>query len=137
MYRSKPILIMGGYRQWKLPKVFNESKPRAIAKQCDRYTQILEKWDLALKEKRETIVIMDDNIVINVNSYHNSANSVGVLYDRLMNHLYENNLTQHNFKLTHFSRIFKPSCIDHIYSNCPLKIDNVTTHTNSTSDTQL
>ena len=88
----------------------------------------------SLKRKRETIVLMDDNIDTNVNSYHNSANSVGVLYDRLMNHLYENNLTQHNFKLTHFSRIFKPSCIDHIYSNCPLKIDNVTTHTNSTSD---
>ena len=50
------------------------------------------------------------------------------------NHLNKYNITQHNFKYTHFRPNQKPSCIDHLYSNCPNHINNVSTHTNGISD---
>ena len=49
---SKPLLIMGGYRQWTVPKFFNIIKSKAINKQMDRLLLLVNKWKIALIEKR-------------------------------------------------------------------------------------
>ena len=49
---NKAILIMGGYRQWTVPKFFNIIKSKAINKQMDRLLLLLSKWKMALMEKR-------------------------------------------------------------------------------------
>ena len=56
------------------------------------------------------------------------------LHTSLKEHLNTFNITQHNFKDTYFSSYNKPSSIDHIYSNCPNYIYNVTTNKSSLSD---
>ena len=47
--RHKPLLIMGGYRQWTIPDYFNIIKSKNINKQMDRWLTILQKWSIALK----------------------------------------------------------------------------------------
>ena len=49
------------------------------------------------------------------------------------NFVIDNRMTIHNEKPT-FHRKGNVSCIDHIISNCPTKIKNVTTHKDILSD---
>ena len=48
--------------------------------------------------------------------------------------LSDNNYTTHNEHITYYIKQQPISCIDHIYSNCPHKITNVTTHNTGQSD---
>ena len=45
-----------------------------------------------------------------------------------------NNIVQHNYENTRFARNQSDSCLDHIYSNVPQKISDMTTHRNNFSD---
>ena len=78
--------------------------------------------------------MMDDNLDSNQNSMHNKIYKLKDLHDVKKIHLDTYNISQHNFKNTHFRKQRNPSCIDHIFSNCPNNINNVTTHTNCMSD---
>ena len=78
--------------------------------------------------------MMDDNLDSNNNGNHNKFYNIQNLYDIWLKHINKYNITQHNFKLTHFRPNRNPSSLDHIYSNCPLKINNVTTDNNALSD---
>lgn len=130
----KPILLMGGYRQWKLLKIMNVSKSGSNNQQFNRYKNIIEMWEKAMYENKETIVLMDDNIDSNPNSSHNKSYNLKKIYDILQSLINKHDVTQHNNKMTRFATHQPPSCIDHIYSNCPNKISNVKTHSNATSD---
>ena len=130
----KSILIMGGYRQWQLPQFFNDKASIKPKSQLKRYKMILQKWEIAIAEGKETIVLMDSNIDTSDNSVHNNNYKLKHIYEDLLNFLQKHNIVLHNNKYTFFNNIHSPSCIDHIYSNCPLHITNVTTSKNIYSD---
>lgn len=132
--KKKSILIMGGYRQWQLPKIIDKTNTKTPKKQLNRFKIILHKWKLALEEKRDTIVLMDDNIDTHINNTHNKTYNIKELKELLDQHVIDNNLTIHNNKFTRIASHQPPSCIDHIYSNCVNKIINVNTHKNIYSD---
>ena len=132
--KSKSMLVMGGYRQWTIPKYFNIIKSKSITNQMNRWLLLLDKWKTALKENKDTIVMMDDNIDSTYNSSHNLTYKLKPLKDALKNLLVNNNLIVHNNKITHYSTIYPNSCIDHIYSNCFNKISNSTTIMTGASD---
>ena len=135
--RKKSILVMGGYRQWQLPKSFDKTNTKTAKKQLERWNLILDKWQLALKEKRDTIVLMDDNIDTSLNNNHNKNYNIKQLFDNYQKHINENNLTLHNSDFTRIVSHQPPSCIDHITSNCCNKIINVKTHNNIFSDHKI
>ena len=103
-------------------------------KQTERYQQIIKKWQLALQEKKEVIVAMDDNIDTDTNSNHNKKYKIKHLMDMLEQHKIDFEIFQHNDKLTRFQSNCQPSTLDHLYSNCPSKITDVQTIKTSFSD---
>ena len=125
---------MGGYRQWQLLKVLNVHKSGSPTNQLNRWKTIIDMWQIAIGEGKDTIVLMDDNIDSNINSSHHKQFKVKHLDELLKEHINHNNITVHNKKNTRFARNKQPSCLDHIYSNCSDKIVNVQTHTNTFSD---
>ena len=154
---KKCITFMGGYRQWKLPKalinIINDPNHQIIINnvkldklqnaqqykelvnsQLKRYNLILQQWNKALMERNHTIVLMDDNIDTSLNANHNKKNSITNLYDQLLNHINNNDITQHNNNYTRYVSHQPPSTIDHIYSNCPNNIKNICTNRNIFSD---
>ena len=132
--KSKSLLIMCGYRQWQLLKMLNNPKSCNPKEQLGRFKNIIDNWEKALSENRDTIVMMDNNIDSNPNSSHYKTYKLKDLYNTLQGHLNKHHLTLHNTKLTRFASHQPPSCIDHIYSNCANKITNVITHSNPSSD---
>ena len=64
-----------------LPTFFDQTKSKDAKHQLARWNLILEKWDLALKEGKDTIVIMDDNIYSNLNLAHNKKYQILKLAD--------------------------------------------------------
>ena len=148
---------MGGYRQWTLPKdlisIINnpnhqitinkikldslpnsQSYKELINSQIKRYKIILQQWSLALSEKLNTIVLMDDNLDTSLNAKHNKKYKITDLNDLRLSHINVNDITQHNHKHTRYVSHQPPSCIDHIYSNCPNNIKNIETKRNIFSD---
>ena len=111
--KSKPALFMGGYRQWRLPKVLNVNKSNSTKSQLERYDLILKNWQKASLEKKDVIILMDDNIDTVKNNCHNNKYKINKLLENLQNHLNDNNFILHNKKCTHFAPHQSPSCIDH------------------------
>ena len=125
--KTKSFLLMGGYRQWRIPQKIDKNDTRSTKHQLSRYGQILAKWQLAINENKDVLVAMDDNIDSNKDSKINKQYKLKGLIDLLQSHMAQNNISQHNHQNTHFQSNHSPSCIDHIYSNCPNKVSNVTT----------
>merc|ERR1712240_894556 len=131
--KQKSVLIASIYRQWSLPKALGILKSNNMHNQYNRWTMVLDKWTRAYKEKKEIIVLTDDNIDHN-NSTFNTNYKVGSIKDMTVDFLTSHNYTTHNDEHTYYIRQDPTSCIDHIYSNCPQKITGVTTHNTGKSD---
>merc|ERR1712240_978051 len=127
------ILISSIYRQWALPKALGIPKSNNMHNQSTRWTTVLKQWTKAHKEKKEIIVLTDDNIDHN-NSTFNTNYKVSNIRDMTVEFLTDNNYTTHNELQTYYVKQQPISCIDHIYSNCPHKITNVSTHNTGRSD---
>ena len=63
---------MGGYRQWSLPSQFNFQNSKHLKSQESRLNLILDKWNKALTENKDTITRMDTNIDASGNLGHNT-----------------------------------------------------------------
>ena len=63
---------MGGYRQWQLPKIYKTPQSKNSSHQQNRFSKILTHWQNALKERKNTIVMMDTNVDMS-NSGHNKS----------------------------------------------------------------
>ena len=70
---KKNILVMGGYRQWRLFKELGIIDSNKTKNQIDRFKKIIEQWSNALKEGKDVIVVMDTNIDTQTNSNHNTT----------------------------------------------------------------
>ena len=108
---------------------------RSEKKQAERYGGLLQCWENALTETRDTIVLMDDNIDSSINAKHNKMFKIAKLYQMLQNHINSNLLTCHNSNFTRYVPHQPPSpCLDHVYSNCPQNFFNVTSDMTIFSD---
>merc|ERR1712240_219430 len=127
------VLISSIYRQWTLPKALGIPKSNNMHNQHIRWTTVLKQWTKSHKEKKEIIVLTDDNIDHN-NSTFNTNYKVSNIRDMTGEFLTSNNYTTHNEAQTYYVKQQPISCIDHIYSNCPQKITGVTTNNTGKSD---
>ena len=60
---QKGILLMCGYRQWRLPgQLDGGSASGTVPAQRERWSKLLSQWEKALGENREVICAMDANI---------------------------------------------------------------------------
>ena len=135
MNKSKHLLLMGGYRQWRTPKILDQyNDSNTYTKQNDRLTNILNKWTTAVNENKDMICMMDDNI--DTNNTNNNNNNKKLLLT-LNDHLSTNNITRLNCDNTRFVASQKPSSIDHIYTNNPNKTTNMQTHSDMITDHKL
>ena len=126
--KGKKIIIMGGYRHWKLPLIIDpDNKKEKNIKQLERLKIMLEQWQTAINENKDVIVITDNNLDSNPGADHNKIHKVQNLYDLLFEHLTQNNITTHNYQFTRHQANTNPSIIDHIYSNCKGKLRPVET----------
>ena len=106
---------MGGYRQWSLNQNLKIEKSGTPKNQLTRLNLIIEKWEKAIKEKRDIIVMMDDNIDSNPNMDHNKFYKIKDLANTFFKHIDTNNITVHNNEFTRYVSHQKPSCIDHFF----------------------
>merc|ERR1712240_1009178 len=119
--------------QWSLPQILNIKNSNSIQNQTDRWEKVLGKWENAIKEKKEVIGLIDDNMDINNENYNNNYKIV-TIRERTTQFLSENNITTHNKDPTFFIKQTPTSCLDHIYSNCLQKLTHITTINNGQSD---
>ena len=60
---QKNILIQGGYRQWQIPREYDKDQSsKSIKSQLSRYKSIVNNFEKALKENKDIIIMMDDNL---------------------------------------------------------------------------
>ena len=130
---KQPILIMSGYRQWHLPKKYGFLNSGTTENRKNRFLCTLNKWEIALKEKKDLIVMMDTNIDTS-NGLHNQKYKVSGLLDILQEFLNANKISIMNSEMTFFKSQKPTSCIDHIYSNCSEKMDIIKTNRHPKSD---
>ena len=95
---------------------------------------------MALDENKDCIVLMDSNLDSSDNKYisdnFTTKYKLQKHQDARLKFLIKNNVIIHNKDSTYFQNSIE-TCIDHIYSNCPTKIYNMTTRRIGTSDHAL
>merc|ERR1712240_666541 len=124
-------LISSFYRQWSLPQELKMNNSNSPKSQRDRYSIFINQISMASKEGRDIIILTDENID-SLQDKSSTGYCKNIQLKTLRdNSIIENSLTYHNNKAT-FCRKGIKSCIDYIFSNCPLKIRNVRTHDGET-----
>merc|ERR1712033_87494 len=69
--KNKPLLVASIYRQWSLPQILNIKDSHGIIQQTERWDNVLDKWQQAISEKKEVIVMADDNMDFDNENYNN------------------------------------------------------------------
>ena len=124
---------MSGYRQWHLPKKYWKGNTGSKQSMEERFQMTLDKWRLAVDEKRDIIVMMDTNLDTS-NTRHNENYNVRGSFNMLQEHLNVTNMMIMNTEFTHFSSQYPPTCIDHFFTNTPNKLDPIKTIKHPDSD---
>ena len=125
--KSKSFYVLSAYRQWSLPSSMGILNSNSKNSQIYRYNILCNQVSKVSKCGKDIVIMTDDNI----NTLEDKCNSN--LYKNYElkqirdNMIIDNRLTTHNDSPT----FFRPgiiSCIDHVMTNCPDKITDVTTH---------
>merc|ERR1712240_944761 len=116
-----------------LPQILNIKDSHGLIQQTERWDNVLDKWQQAILEKKEVIVMADDNMDFDNENYNNRYR-IKAIKEKTTQFLTDNNITVHNKEPTYFVNQTPTSCIDHISSNCPQKITHITTENNGLSD---
>ena len=119
---QKSILICIGYRQWQLVKQ-TDKRSASIAAQLNRWTQFLNKWEIALQEDKEVVVTLDANIDHltwrTQNSLPPTSSSVKLkpLIDILFTKIIPLGVSQLVTGATRVQRGRPQTGLDHVYTN--------------------
>ena len=132
--KGKKLLLMGGYETWASLKCRNIENGKSNVMQMSQFKITLDNWSLAMKEGKDVVVCMDDNIDSSTNNRHNKKFNITNIYNKLIEHLNTHSITQCNSDYTRTVSHQQPSCIDKIYTNSPNKITNLKTKNNIHSD---
>ena len=138
---NKPAaLVMFGYRQWQLPGQVEGSG--SVPAQLERWLVILEQWERALGEKRETICMMDANIDFltwtneDLPSQHSSS-KLRPLTQALFTRILPHGVSQLVTCATRAERGVPVTGLDHLYTNRPEKLSEVSAEFTGMSDHKI
>ena len=92
---GKNILISSIYRQWSLPKALGIRKSNNSHNQTLRWKSVISQWQKAHKENKEIIILTDDNMDHNNNTFNNNY-KINNIKDMTIEFLNNNNYTTHN-----------------------------------------
>ena len=139
---QKGVLICMGYRQWRLLGQPDDSSA-SVAEQFARWAIFVGKWETALQEGKEVIVMMDANLdhltwrnCISLPSHH-SSNCLKSLIDLLFERILPLGVSQLVSGATRFERGQPSTGLDHVYSNKPDKLSPIYTYFTGMSDHKL
>ena len=140
---QKGILLMCGYRQWRLPgQVDGGAASVTVPAQRERWNKILSQWEKALGENREVICAMDANIdalawmsedTPEVQASEKLKPLMEDLFEKIMPH----GISQLVQVPTHTQHGVATKCLDHLYSTNPEKLLNIEAEFTGMSDHKL
>ena len=139
---QRSILVCMGYRQWRLLGQADDSSA-SVAEQLSRWSTFLGKWEAALLEDKEVIVMMDANLdhltwrSSDNLPYHHSSRRLKDLIDLLFEQIIPLGVSQLVTGATRFERGQPQSGLDHLYSNKPDKLSSTQTYFTGMSDHKL
>ena len=140
--RQKGILICMGYRQWRLLGQEDNSSA-STAEQFSRWSTFLDKWESAIEEGKEVIVMLDANLDFltwrnceHLPPYH-SSNRLKSLIDSLFDRIIPLGVSQLVTGATRMQRGQPRTGLDHLYSNRPDKLSSTQTFYTGMSDHKL
>ena len=138
---QKGLNICSGYRQWGLLGQQNNTNSRTVEEQLARWLVFLEKWETALKEDKEVIVMMDANLdfltwTVDHSSLPNCHSSIRLksLIEALFEKIFPLGVSQLVHGATRMERGQPKTGLDHLYSNKPNKLSAVQTFCTGMSD---
>ena len=139
---QKSFLICAGYRQWRLLGQEDNSSA-TVQEQLVRWTKFLDKWEAALKEDKEVIVMLDANLDFltwrncdHLPSHH-SSNKLKSLIDTLFARIIPLGVSQQVTVPTRMESGQPRAGLDHLYTNRPDKLSQVYTYYTGMSDHKL
>ena len=139
---QKKSLICMAYRQWRLPGQADD-RSASVNQQLVRWSSFLTKWESALAEGKEVLVMMDANLdhltwgrTDNLPSFHSSCR-LKDLIDLLFAKIIPLGVSQLVTVATRFERGHPISGLDHIYSNKPDKLSTIKTYYTGCSDHKM
>ena len=139
---QRGALICMGYRQWRLLGQDDDSSA-SVPAQLTRWSIFISKWEEALQEGKEVIVMLDANLdhLTWQNSSclpaHHSSNRLKSLVDLLFEKIIPLGVSQLVRGATRFARGHQKSGLDHLYSNMPDKLSQPRTYFTGMSDHKL
>ena len=125
MPRQKKILICNIYREWQHMGQGPGNQSGSVAAQLDRWLIFLDRWEAALREDREVIVLGDINLDFlkwgrDLPASDSNARLKG-LTDSLFTRIFPLGVSQLVRTATRAAPNSEPSGLDHIYTNKPEK----------------
>ena len=135
--KQKGVLLMCGYRQWRLPGQLDGGAASCIIPaQRQRWGMILTQWEKALEEEREVICAMDANIDA-LSWFSDSNDKLTPLVNDLFERIIPQGISQLFDVPTHAQQGIATKCLDHIYTTNPEKLSEVTAEFTGMSDHKL
>ena len=129
---KKKILICNTYREWGYLRQENNSS-RTVAEQLVRWKIFITQWERALSENKEVVVAGDinidslkwmrDDLPPNDSTYKLKA-LIEILFEKIIPH----GVSQQVTVPTHSWPGQQNSCLDHLYTNQPDKLSEVSVH---------
>ena len=140
--RKKKILVANIYREWKFMNQGPENDTGSIAAQLERWCMFLTKWEAALSEGKEVLVLGDINLDFlkwtRTNLQPNDqAVRLKPLTDQLFTRIFPHGVSQMVQRATRVWPGVSDSGLDHIYSNKPDKCSEVYMEFRGGSDHKL
>ena len=140
--KQKSTLVCMGYRQWRLLGQ-KDDMSASTSEQLARWTIFLGKWEEALQEGKEVIVMLDANLDFltwrdceHLPSSH-SSNRLSDLVDALFDRILPLGVSQMVTGATRMERGQPKAGLDHIYTNKPEKLSSIQSYFTGMSDHKL
>ena len=142
MPRQKKILVANIYREWKYMGMGNPNQSGSVTAQLQRWVTFLDRWEAALQEGREVMVLGDMNLdFLKWNRKDlpatDSSNRLKQLNEHLFDRIFPHGVSQLVRGATRVSPIDPDSGLDHIYTNKPEKCSDVHTELTGGSDHKI
>ena len=112
--RKKKILVCNLYREWQYLDQ-NYSSSATLQSQTERWNLFIQKWDLALKENKETVVLGDVNL--DFLKWQNANYKYKCMTEPLFSNILPQGISQFVTSPRRASPSSELSGLDHIYTN--------------------
>ena len=142
MPRQKKILVANVYREWKFMNQGENNDSGSIPAQLERWCKFLTKWEAALAEGKEVMVLGDVNIDFlkwtrTDLPQTDQAVKLRTLTDQLFSRIFPHGVAQLVQVATRVWPGVQDSGLDHIYSNKPEKCSDIYVEFRGGSDHKL